>query len=296
VVTILFIGPVTPVASYTTYAPGPGSCKIIGDPDVYGIGVRLCFYLQWAATILASYTDPWQNRIARISSNMITIGVLASNFRSAHHGSLIAVEWYIVLWLTFVLPATNIYVQRSAVSGSLAAQLVLWSIKLLAQPWVYFRAIYAGNKEGCDVFIFLFAKINVNHSGWRTFGKVASVFSVVFAVIFLVITVVILPHLNSNVDEEDDRPTIMQVFGSTIVKLFCGPICIAMVEMTIKINGIDLSSAPLYSSGQLIPFVVGLTTIVITFTSSSAKRRLYSRRRRPTLRAHRWDPARHSTV
>jgi hypothetical protein len=278
-VAILFIESIAPAAAYTVYAPEPGSCRIIGDPDVYGIGIRLCYYLQWVATILASWIAPEQNSIARTSANTVTLGVLASNFRSAQHGSLIAVEWYIVLWMTFVLSATNLP-KRSEISGSfsLSVQLLLWSVKLLAQPWVYFRAFNTGHKDGCSAFVFLFAKINVYHNGWRIFGKVASILGVVVVVgVFLPLAVYFFyagVRSKYEGDESFARPVIYQATTTTILKLALGAISIAVIEMTIKVNSVDLSAGPLYSGGQLIPFVVGLVSIFATFVGACSSDRL----------------------
>jgi len=42
----------SPGSAYMYFSRDPGSCQIIGDSDLYGIGVRAGFYLQWASLLI----------------------------------------------------------------------------------------------------------------------------------------------------------------------------------------------------------------------------------------------------
>ena len=46
------------VSAEMHYSPDPDSCEIIGNPDLYGIGVRVGFYLNWAAMCFAIMLVP----------------------------------------------------------------------------------------------------------------------------------------------------------------------------------------------------------------------------------------------
>lgn len=53
---------------------------------------------------------------------------------------------------------------------------------------------------------------------------------------------------------------------------FAGGVAIAFIEKTIQVNNIDLSAAPLMSSGQLIPFFIGIFTIVAVLGAGLKRR------------------------
>ena len=53
VLVLLYADPTIP---FTHYA-AERSCDLIGDTDVYGVGVRISFYLNWAAAYVALVLD-----------------------------------------------------------------------------------------------------------------------------------------------------------------------------------------------------------------------------------------------
>ncbi|KAH0551417.1 hypothetical protein GP486_007368 [Trichoglossum hirsutum] len=260
---------VRPTIANTHFDDTPGSCKIFGDGDVYGPGIRLGYYLQWVAVLFATWMAPDQARNARTAANIITIAVFANTFRGAKDGSLVAAEWWIVLWLTFVLSLLNVPVDWKRSSSSVGVMLILWCMITAAQPWLYFKGLDTGHKSGCTVKVFFFTGINVYNHVWRTFWKVGSIVECLMGLSFFIagVIVMIAGLFNSGDDSErdGDASKIAQRMVLTFGQLITGVITIVQVEMTIKVNHIDLSQSTLISSGQLIPFLIGCLTVVAVF-------------------------------
>ncbi|KAH0543557.1 hypothetical protein FGG08_002118 [Glutinoglossum americanum] len=253
----------------TYFEDKPGSCKIFGDTDVYGIGIRLGYYLQWVAVLFATWIAPEQAKTARTAANIITVAVFANTFRGAQEGSLVAAEWWIVLWLTFVLSLLNIPDDWKRSSSSFGVMLILWCMITAAQPWLYFKGLDTGHKHGCVVKVFFFTGINVYNHVWRTFWKVGSVVECLLGVTFfftgIVVIIVGLFSVDESSEPESGAAKIASKLFLTFGQLVTGIITIVQVEMTIRVNSIDLSSVDLMSSGQLIPFLIGCLTIAAVF-------------------------------
>ncbi|KAI9861364.1 MAG: hypothetical protein M1813_005261 [Trichoglossum hirsutum] len=212
---------------------------------------------------------PEQAKTARTAANIITIAVFTNTFRGAKDGSLVAAEWWIVLWLTFVLSLLNVPVDWKRSSSSVGVMLILWCMITAAQPWLYFKGLDTGHKPGCIVKVFFFTGINVYNHVWRTFWKVGSVIECLMGISFFIggVTVMIVGLFSQGdeSDQDNDAAKIAQKLVLTFGQLITGVITIVQVEMTIKVNRIDLSSATLLSSGQLIPLLIGCLTITAVF-------------------------------
>src|SRR5579859_6772859 len=104
-VTFLF----TPGTALTIFDPNdPKSCKIIGDADIYGIGIRIGFYLQWASVLFAIWLVPEVTKNIRINTNIVTTALYINLFRGAHLNGLIFLEGFLVFWMTVLLLAGNV--------------------------------------------------------------------------------------------------------------------------------------------------------------------------------------------
>jgi hypothetical protein len=209
-----------PVAAFTRFSPDPSSCQILGDPDVYGIGIRLSFYLQWVSLVIFMATSPDNADVARIASNITISAVYINAFRGAHLGGLVSVEWDILWFMTFFLvilnrPIDTLGYKKNA--GSMGTLLLLWAIYYLAFPWVYFKGIDIGRKHGCDVKTFIFTSISIYAKGYRTAFKVLSIFFVFMGGILLagaVFTFILwmASWNNKEVEEYRAKPNLASAF------------------------------------------------------------------------------------
>ena len=262
----------------TRFAGGPGNCQIIGDSDVLGLGIRLNYYLQWAAIVFATWMASEQVEPARLTSNVVTIAVYVNTFLRVKHGNLIAVEWWIVYNMTFVLtigfiPTSTILLRKSIYSFGFLG--LLWSMIIFAECYVWFKGIDVGHKDGCVVRIyFLFFKVNVENRRWRTIFKIESIIACIVGLGGLIYALFGLYSNGFGKSGADGAGTQIKDRKATVLtlnavlmafQLVTGTFAILQIEMTLKVNNIEVSSTPLTSSGQLIPFVAGIFTLAATF-------------------------------
>jgi hypothetical protein len=123
----------------TRSSPEPGNCSIIGDGDLYGPGIRISFYFQWAAVIIATWIASQETHNARTTVIVITIAIFANTFRRAANNGLVPVKWWIVMFNTFFLQIGNVPFSWTLIAwsaSSLGTMMILWSVILLANCWV----------------------------------------------------------------------------------------------------------------------------------------------------------------
>lgn len=78
-------------------------CQLLGDPDLYGQGMRYAFYLSFAACLvgfLFGLVDEFRN--LRVSFNILFFTLLVILIRNANRGSFALFEWYVVMGLTLL--------------------------------------------------------------------------------------------------------------------------------------------------------------------------------------------------
>lgn len=273
---LVFLG-AQPAAANTQYDPAPNSCQIIGDADVYGKGIRLSYYLQWASVVLGLWIAPEMANRTRAATNILTLSVFVNTLRGADkENSLMVVEWYIVqylvFWLLFFnLPTSFRHLKRSV--GSLVVLLVNYCIVVLFPIWLYWRGgSDEGRKDGCEPYVFLFAPIAAYNSKWLLASKVLSTAGAAFswapllgAFILLVLGLTKWSDQGADDDEDDFAATLGFRAVFTFALLTEGASAIAFTEKTIQVNNIIFPGADLSDSGQLIPLLIGVFTLASVF-------------------------------
>jgi hypothetical protein len=284
-------------AANTFFSPGEGSCQIIGDGDVYGIGIRFSYYLQWASGIISVLIDaPEDINRGRTAANIITLAVFINCIRDIAEGGLMSIEWIIVSYLVLVsnlaLPPWRwdmLYDGRSSLGWSLMLLCVQW----LIEPWLYFSGVDQGIKEGCSLTVQNPVPYEVHDQRYSVAQQVWSVFLVVISAATLLPAVTLLswdimdeidpkaltdeqlPWLARKLKRVVNRYAVGRFKLSpirlrylwVIGQIILGPISIVSIEGTIALNDIDLSAAPLDSAGQLIPFLAGAFSLCIALVS-----------------------------
>ncbi|MCJ1369749.1 hypothetical protein MMC20_000961, partial [Loxospora ochrophaea] len=78
-------------------------CSFDGDADMYGLGIRIGFYLQWYGSIAASWLARSEVRGMRIAYNLFTAATLLALIITiaTKNPVLRTAEIYIILLLTF---------------------------------------------------------------------------------------------------------------------------------------------------------------------------------------------------
>jgi hypothetical protein len=313
---ILVLALCTSTFAKTTQSP---TCEIQGDPDIYGIGIRCSFYLQWASLIITLLFCPREAGSQRAASLITTLAVYINTFNNMRQGSLVAFD-YPLLWnLTsslsfFNWPVTSVESEQHG--GSFAMAFIVWAMYYLAGPWVFFKGLQVGRQPGCDIKYVIYVPISVYSKGLSTLMKVFSVVGVIYAILLLItgigLGLVWLESLKQGADVKGDKAKAMaqdknkdkdkdkdgdkdKVKGEdkdesdksrllATMQFIVGAFTIAFTERALTANRITFPDTHIADSGQLIPLLIG----IFTFTTSviNAMRAIFTARRSRRDAAH----------
>jgi hypothetical protein len=282
---ILLIAPseaATPFASFP-----PKSCSIRGDPDIYGVGIRLNYYLQYVSLLLLPYLssspESYALQATLQTTNILTISIYTCTLLTLSPSTLVALEWWILYFLTFMpfigFVSNKTILMKRSVAG-LGFTGFLWCTLSFAGCWVWFVGVDYGQRAGCEVkLFFFFHAINLSDKIWRIIFKIASVVACVLGVFVLgsyfirFWNKVTKKECDVEVKDIDtpagigDNDTGVLRVGMTMFQLLFGIFAIVQVEMTLKSNHVDLPGSPISAMGQLIPFVGGIYTFIVVLYS-----------------------------
>jgi len=77
------------------------ACTITGNSDMYGLGIRIGFYMQWYGTILASWIAPSEVPGLRFSNSLFIFATFLALLIQTIKKTLRPIDTYITLLLTF---------------------------------------------------------------------------------------------------------------------------------------------------------------------------------------------------
>jgi hypothetical protein len=187
-------------------------CGFTGNGDMYGLGIRLGFYLQWYGAVFADWIAP-----SEVPSLRLTIAIfIAANFLALLliRNSLATVETYIIFLLYFgstlyILPVLFWrLVVGSATGCNPYYDATLWfkserqtmeynllnSLLILAtlsfMIWYWTTRVPALDSFPCQQFGFMFTKVDLNSNTFRIFNLVFVTLLVAAIYILLVIRLV----------------------------------------------------------------------------------------------------------
>lgn len=239
-------------------------CGFVGNADMYGIGVRYGFYLQWFATLLITIFSPSEEETLRIVNLTIQTSIfLGIAVQSSSETN--PVEPIIVLFLmcgslsslTFKGMGNWKHVSgvfRTLFYASLSAYGIwFWWVGLDKMM----KVDAVGNR--C-VAIAFFGRAKVD-GRFRTFGKVISIIGLVLSVCLIAVCVNALwERFRDRFDHAMKRPRRQRPQVEILLLLLSAGLIgfsIAVVEYLIRVNGIT-GLQQIDAVGQLIPFLIGI--------------------------------------
>ena len=176
------------------YIAKMASCVTDGNSDMYGLGIRIGFYLQWYSSILASWFAHSEVEGLRFTNNLFVASTFLALIISTSNGAsnLQAVDIYITLLLTFgyYIFLIPVYAWRIVTAGNARLDPTRWptvrpgilynmltSLLLLAvgafQLWFWaWRVTQPSAAQGCQEYGFFFARIRLNSLGFRILNLV----------------------------------------------------------------------------------------------------------------------------
>lgn len=269
-------------------------CGFDGDQDMYGLGIRIGYYVQWVATVFGAYYTPKIVSSAFEANAIFNIGMLAGLvYSTMRRGSdMYVIEPLMVLGFSIggaivgLLDPKNVHDPKSI--KSLRARLVhlcgtgALSIPLLVYwTWYSFYGMDTMGYNHCATYTFFIVKINIWAPWFRYFMKIATIMSLV-GLLSLGVGVLVAYRKKSEELPPDEhhrsyfnrprlsrsatalairaRPTKLQ-FG---IVIFSCAICALSVELGIIWNHITGVNS-LGATGQLIPMAIGIITSVRVF-------------------------------
>jgi hypothetical protein len=161
-------------------------CSFTGNTDMYGLGIRVGFYLQWYSTILASWIAPSEVPSMRLSNSFFVAATFIALIIQVARDNLNTSEIYIILLLTFggYLYFVPLYIWRlltcceprydpsrfSRVENkrvfSLLNFMLLISVSAY-QLWFWTRKVQEDYVAGCVEYGFFFMKFPLRARGFR---------------------------------------------------------------------------------------------------------------------------------
>lgn len=266
-------------------------CTFDGNSDMYGLGIRVGFYLQWFGAIFASFLAPNEVEGARFALATFNAATFLALVIQTAQNSLRPVEVYLIVLLTFGFyhsmiplyawrlltwwdpskdPSRYPIVPASPTYSDLHIPLLLAVVSF--QMWFWIAKVPMLGSQPCGEYGFLFAKIRLNQPAFRIINIILYV---ILGTIILCIAVTRVTSRKSVTDYAEDEKRLEDRMGrdklikrisslqrlDSATKFVTASIVVVATEMTIDWNGIsDVNS--LSSAGQTIPFLLGFALVV----------------------------------
>lgn len=192
---LCLLGFVSPSIQFTHYEEG--TCNIIGDPDVYGTGVRISYYLSYAAALIALVTGNKKAiRDCVKGVNIVNLAMLIILIRNTTQGSFAVFEWLITFPI-ITLPALSIgplffSVDSEFSTGDnlkIGCYALTYTIVSGVQPWLFFTRTRQGSVEGCEPKAFILAYFDFYNPHFVRLTQAGATVTCILGVAYLYITV-----------------------------------------------------------------------------------------------------------
>lgn len=183
------------------------ACSITGNPDLYGLGMRIGYYLQWYAILFASFACPKEVPILRHTNacfvSIVFFAVLTQLVRSQ---SLDDIDIYITMLFTFGSTLNNLILllwrittrfsvrwdpsryRKAEPPGRLFSILNFLVLETVFgfEIWFWTTRLQAEEHDACERYGFLFGKVSLRNEGFRYANATLSVILLLTTTMFLI--------------------------------------------------------------------------------------------------------------
>ena len=184
------------------------NCRFVGNSDMYGLGIRIGFYLQWYGGIMATMIAKSEIVGLRISNALFIAATFLALLIQVANNKLWLVEIYIILLLTFgsYLYFVPLYVWRLITgcstrwdpsryprvrAGKLYSALnffLLLSVTVF-QLWFWCTGVKGSHPDSCTEYGFLFGRVRLSNTAFVALNIVLYLLLLLVCVGVLVITI-----------------------------------------------------------------------------------------------------------
>jgi hypothetical protein len=180
-------------------------CSIDGNSDMYGLGIRIGYYLQWYGVILAPWIAPDEVQGLRFALIWFSSATFLATILQTARNTLSAAEIYILILLTFgqSLYLFPVFIWRILTRNkprydptrfpkakppgtwfNIGYSLILSAV-LVFQVWLWAFKVPQLEHQKCQEYGFLFYKVRLDMPWFRGFN-------IAFAILLLVVLVPLL--------------------------------------------------------------------------------------------------------
>ena len=172
----------------------PRTCSIDGNADMYGLGIRVGYYLQWYGMLLAAWLCPDEVPGLRLSNTFFVASTFLALLTQVPKDGLEVVEIYIILLFTF---GSSLYLIPVLLWRILTKCSVRWDpsrtpkarppsklytvlnsslqMAVLAfQIWFWVNKVESLKSRSCVAYGFLFSKVRLDMQGLKVLNIVLS--------------------------------------------------------------------------------------------------------------------------
>jgi hypothetical protein len=243
-------------------------CRVNGNADFYGFGIRLGTYFQFIATLLVTLYAPEEESFYLALNNLLQTAMFAGLLLlTVSQGPLLVVEPVIVMFLLFgslsSLTSDGFFLSPVGRPSGIY-RLLLYSGIAGYSCWFWFKGIDTVAKPlapaSCDFSTTAFFGQVSSFGPFRTFNKVASVMGLAVCVSFLIFSIrKSLTGGGSRIKpREKTTDVILLIISITIII-----VSIVGAEWIIHANHIT-GIYDVNGVGQLIPLLVGALGMIET--------------------------------
>lgn len=257
-------------------------CSFVGNPDLFGLGVRIGVYGQWVATLLITVFDPANESPFRLLNLIVQTSIFLGLCTESgeRHNAVAAVITQLLLCGSLSSVTGDGISHFGHVSGIL--RLMFYLALSGFGAWFWFVGIDVMRSEcgGRDIVFFGPSTIN----GWfRSFGKALSVAGLVACVALAAFSIFKMIHrfkdgLRAGFARPSGRRPQVEI-SLMLASMGLIGLSIATVEYLIRENDIQgVGAKDIGSVAQLIPLIAGVLACFLALWKVVAHR-LFLRRR-----------------
>jgi hypothetical protein len=246
------------------------TCAMVGDANMYGIGIRLGFYFQWVITFAVTYNALDHEMLHRTINIILQISVFTIMLLQTTARSLRVADAAVGFWLLFGALSSLAGGGSATKFGSLSriVRMAFYTLLSAYMAWLWFGGIdqLAARPDSggvpCETIVF-FGRAMAENQAIRGLARAAVVIGILIFAPLMILRIYDAMasgcgRERGEAGEEDGPNGYLALLSITLIV-----ISIAAIEYLIRANQM-VALGSLWGVDQLIPFLIGLFGLLDT--------------------------------